>query len=402
MTRLSWLVLATDESSGQPLARRIEALPNCRVEAVTTEAEDLGEAVTESRPDALLAHLGDSPGLVLDAIEWLPEPRPALLACGPADDAQVVLRAMRLGAVEFLSKEPDGEDLRVAVERLARSGGRANSSSRPGAAPIVAVLGAKGGVGATLVASQLGLALQGMGRRTVLLDLVLPQGDVALHLDLEPAYGLVGAASEVADLDASVLQSLLCSHRSGLQMLPATQSAEEAELLRGSWVERTLELLRADFDWVVVDLGRNWGEGSIRALDLADQVLLLTECDLPSLVNAHRQLDLLERLGVAERRIHVIENRHGQRQALSARDARRYLGRSLEARLPDDPPAAMTTVNDGRTLAEVGGRSRLERGLKALARMAHGWAGQEVPGATRASWLKRLPGGFGRSDHGTA
>ena len=57
-------------------------------------------------------------------------------------------------------------------------------------------------------------------------------------------------------------------------------------------MERALALLGAEFDWVVVDLGRGWGEGSVRALDALTHLLLLTQAEVPCLVNARRQLDL--------------------------------------------------------------------------------------------------------------
>jgi pilus assembly protein CpaE len=257
-------------------------------------------------------------------------------------------------------------------------------------------------VGATLVASQLAVTLQELGERTALLDLALPQGDAALHLDLQPAYALVGAAREAVALDATFLRTLLSPHRSGVQLLAATERAEDAELLRAEPVERALALLRADFDWVVVDLGRSWSEGSVKALDLASQVILVMELDVPALANARRQLELLERLGVSGSRVHVVENRHGRAEALTGRDGRRFLGHPVELRLPDEPAAAGACVNEGRTLREAARNGRLHRAVGELAQAVHEWSGRKAALPERSGVLARVRLGLARRVYGAA
>ena len=398
MTRFAVLVFSPERERGDSLGRRIEAL-GARLQSVASDAAELRDGVLGSRPDALVADLGPSPDVALAALEALPEPRPALLVCGPTDDNHVVLRAMRLGAREFLVPEPDASALQAALERVLRKA--APSPGAPTQAPVIALLGAKGGVGTTFVACQLTVTLQALGGRTALFDLAAPPGDAALHLDLQPSYGLAGAARETEALDATFLRTLLCSHPSGAQMLAATQRAEDAELLRAASVERAIALLRADFDWVVIDLGRGWSEGSVRALDFASQVLLLTQADVPALANARSQLDLLERLGVAPERVHVVENRHGRAEAIPERDATRFLGRPIEVRLPDDPAAA-ASANEGRMLGETAAYGHLHRAVVGLARSAASWCGREERRPASKGLLERVRLGLWRKSYGAA
>jgi pilus assembly protein CpaE len=399
MEQLSFVIVSTRVEIGTAL----EQTGRARVKARVSWPDLLSDAVHRHRPDAILIDLVEDAQARLDEVEALSSPRPLMLATGPADDGRVVLRAMRLGAREFLSPDPDLDTLCASIEQLANG---AAPSERPvprdSEAAVIAVLGAKGGMGATLVACQLAVGLQDLGGRTALLDLALPQGDAALHLDLQPAYSLVGAAREAETLDATFLRTLLTPHRSGVQLLAATERAEEAELLRAEPVERALSLMSADFDWVVVDLGRSWSEGSVRALDLASQVILVTELDVPALANARRQLELLERLGVSARQVHVLENRHGRAEALTGRDGRRFLGRPVEVRLPDEPVAAGASVNEGRTVGEAERNGRLHRAVVELAQTVHEWSGREPVLPARSGVLARVRLGFARRINGAA
>ena len=105
---------------------------------------------------------------------------------------------------------PTEDDLRSAMMRVG-GGARAARRRRPRAHParVVAVMGAKGGVGSTVVACQLAASLRARGARTALVDLNLPLGDVALYFDVQPTYTLANIARESDRLDATYLRTLL-------------------------------------------------------------------------------------------------------------------------------------------------------------------------------------------------
>jgi pilus assembly protein CpaE len=399
MKRAAVVVLSARREWGLALARRIEGLGAVRLQALASDAGSLRDALETQRPAALVADLGQASDRMLAALEAVPEPRPLLFVCGPPDDARLVLRAMRLGAREYLGEDPDSDALRAAFAQLRETGAAPEPAAA--AAHVIAVLGAKGGVGTTFVASQLAVVLCAAAGKTALLDLAQPPGDAALHLDLKPGYGLARAACETATLDATFLRTLLCPHPSGVQFLAASERAEDAELLRPESLERAIALLRSDFDWLVLDLGRGWTEGCVSALDFVSHVLLVTQADVPALVNARRQLDLLERLGIASERVHVVENRQGRADAIPERDMKRFLGRAVEVRLPEDP-AAVLCANEGRTLSEAAPYGHAQRALVSLARSVAVWCGREERPPARTSLLERVRAGLSRRNDGAA
>jgi len=358
--------------------------------------------VREHAPDVLFADLGLAPHDTLDLLDRLPAPRPALVVCGPQDDSQLILRAMKQGAKEFFPPDPRRDAIRELVDRLVLESRPALPAGR--LAPVLAVMGAKGGVGATVVACQLAAALQAIGGRTVIVDLNYPLGDVALHFDVRPTYTLAHVVRQGDELDATYLRGLLQGHRSGVQILAAPERVEEAELVHGAHVERVISILRQEFAWVVLDVSRSWNEASVRALDLATEILLITSLDVPTLNHARQHLDLLRRLGHSDAKIHPIANRYSKRDAITDKEFATFLGRSPDLHLPNDYPSTVGSVNEGRPLGEVAPRSALHQAFVALAKSAHAWAGIEPQGASGdsenlAARMRRL---FKKVEHGTA
>jgi Flp pilus assembly CpaE family ATPase len=344
------------------------------VAAVVTRLERLAEAIATQRPDLLLADLEPEPERVLDALAALEE-RPPLLVTGPSDDAALILRALDLGAKQFLPGEPAQDDLERTLGRLVAD--PPDAPARP-LAPIVAVMGAKGGVGASFVACQLAVSLQSQGARTAVVDLNLPLGDVALYFDLRPRYTLAHVARDADRLDAAYLRGALAEHHSGVCVLASPARLDEAMLVKADHVDRVLRLLSQDFDYVVVDVSREWKETSIRALDAASQVLLVTLSEVATLSQARKHLELLRRLGRPEQAIHLVTNRDTAAGQLSDADYLGFLGRAPEARIPNDFASTLLSVNEGRPVGEVAPRGPLQQAYDALALQLAAWCGRTL------------------------
>jgi pilus assembly protein CpaE len=314
---------------------------------------------------------------VIDLLQAALPKRTPLFVSGPQDDSQTILRALKLGAREYFSMSPDAGEIAEAIDKLVLE----PSESRPaqGRAPILAVMGTKGGVGSTLVACQLAASLQRMSGPTAVVDLNCPLGDVALHLDLRPRYTLASILGQREDFDANYLQSVLERHGSGLKVLAAPEQVEESKLVNGHVVDRVLGLLREDLAWVVVDVARSWDEASVRALDLADEIVLVTTLDVASLDHTRKHVDLLQRIGHASDKIHLVANRQTGTDSVTSKDFEAFIGRRYELALPNDYKHSVEALNTGQTLAEVCPQAPLANAFDKLASASHQWCGLSVP-----------------------
>jgi pilus assembly protein CpaE len=400
VAQLTFVVFSDRPSCGSELAASLRATGHAEILEVISDPERFVETVQTQRPDAVFTDLGLDPEGMLDLIDELSAPRPLLFVCGPQEESTHILRAMRLGAREYFPPQPEEGAVRQAMDRLVLDSGVSPSHQQQ--APIVAVMGAKGGVGATFTACQLAATLQALGGRTVVVDLNLPLGDVALHFDVQPAYSLAHVAQETERLDATSLRTILQSHRSGVQILAAPTHVEEAELVGGADVDRVLTLLRSEFDWVVLDVSRSWNEASIRALDLADLILLVVLLDVPTLNHARQHLELLKRLGHSESKIRLVANRFSKDDSVTHRDFEQFLGKVPDARLPNDYPTTLVSVNQGKLVGEVAGRSGLHQAFVKLAKETYGWSGLPQPHDARGEGLRaRVRHFFGKGNNGT-
>jgi pilus assembly protein CpaE len=382
MTQLSFVV-ATEQSG---LVELLEQSGRAQVKGVVDETSDLLTAVARHRPEAVLVDLGREPHGVLGLIEQIPVPRPTLLVYGP-DDKDVILRAMRLGAREYITPGREAkDDLLVALERILRE--RGPEARKGPRAPLIAVMGAKGGVGTTFVACQLAAGLAHRGAKVAMIDGHLRLGDVALYFDLRPRYTITSLAT-AADLDAAYLQTVLASHRCGVQVLAAPERPEEADVISSGHLEHALAILRTENDWVVVDTPREFDERSVHLLDQASSILVVTTCDVPALNHTRLQLDLLQRLGHSPHRVHVVVNRMDKNAPVQGKEIADFLDRKWDARLPNDYPSASACVNEGRPLWELAPKSALRDAMDSLTAATHGWCDRPLPeeGGTQSKSL---------------
>ena len=385
MTELRIAIFSELKEFADEIRNRLSAVPGAQVMVIVDDPEDLNEIIKSESPDVLYADLGHAPHVVLDLIEAIDAPLPDLLVSGCQDDSQVILRSMQIGAREFLPQAPNEDDFKRAIDRLLR--GREAEPRPEKSASVISVMGAKGGVGATCVASQLAASLQEKGGRTVIVDLNFPLGDVALHFDIEPSYTLADIAREGESLDGTYLRSILQVHQSGVQILAAPPRIEDSELIQGEHVSRLLEILRAQFDFVVLDVSRNWNDASVRALDLADQILVVTSLDVPTLHHARKHMELLRRLGHPTEKIHAVVNRHSASDTVTDKDLTRFLGRPKSAAIPNDYANTVESVNQGKPLGEVAPRAALTEAFRNLADQVHVWCGLTASPSTRAPKL---------------
>lgn len=373
--QLSFAIYADRDEVRRELHDRVGETGEAEVVASLKEPRELREAVTNQRPDVLLIDLGEQADGLLDRLESLPTPRPVLLFVGPGEDTQLILRSMRLGAREFFPSElPEGA-LKAVIHRLRIESAPTASIQRN--APVVAVMGAKGGVGATVLACQLAAALQKGGARTAVMDLNLPLGDIALYLDVHPQYTFGDLAAETDLFDATYLHTVLQRHPSGLQVLASPERAEDAEIINAHHMERALAFLRADFDWVVCDLSRKWDEVALRALDLADLIYLVTVKDVPTLSHARQCLGLLERLGIARDKVKLVANRDSRSDTITEKDYAGFLGRGPDIRIPNDYGAVSSILNHGTTVPERASARVLREAFARLVVQTHEWCGIE-------------------------
>ncbi|MDH4607276.1 AAA family ATPase [Pseudomonas sp. BN102] len=340
----------------------------------------------EQMPDFLLLRVSHLWREELAALLQRPaSERPPLLICGPLNEREGVRLAMQAGARDFLP-EPVAEDELVAAlgRMLTESRGGTGGGSK-----LIAVMNAKGGSGATLLACNLAQQLSARGGTTLLLDLDLQFGSVAHYLDVQTAHSHLDVLQQVDELDSVALRGF-CSHFSSTLHVLGGRSSELclSQDIRLEQLEALLRLARSTYDWVVVDLPRQIDHLTGITLEQADRVYIVVQQSLSHLKDATRLARILrDDLGVQGSRLQVVVNRYNKASPVSLKDIAEALRCEVLQKLPNDYSVVTESQNTGVPLELHAPRAPVTLAMRELS--------QELLGAEEAGegLLKRT---FGR------
>ena len=308
--------------------------------------------VTGIIPDVVILDLGRDPAPYFALATYLRKLQPTvhLIACSLVfpPDQYLLMDAMRSGVQEFIAKPILPEALRDILNRYSEGHPQKRASEK-----LIVLMGAKGGVGTTTVAVNLGAQLCTFAKkRTVLLDFAQPLGNAHLLLDLHPRFGIRDALDNLERLDSHFFSGLLTPHKSNLQLLGGALHPEEWQNIPVAPLERVVNVAQSEFDTVLMDLGNQFSSDWSAILQAARMVLLVTETNVPALWTLDRRMQALAGIGVNPERMRVIVNRwhKGDEETLKAiQNENKY---SVLAHLPNDYRKASTAFNLGVPLME--------------------------------------------------
>jgi pilus assembly protein CpaE len=233
---------------------------------------------------------------------------------------------------------------------------------------IITVFTAKGGVGKTMLAINIGVVLAQRGTNQVcVVDLDLASGDVAISLLLDPVRSLADAGAMTGHIDTTGAASLLTPYRPGLEMLLAPATPGDAEKIPPSLVGELLAVLRTMFDYVVVDTPPHLSEHVLTALDASAHHVLLTTPDVPALKNLRVVLDVLDMLSYPAEIRSVVLNRAEAKLRLTQEDVERVIRAPVAAQIPANRAVQIST-NKGVPITLANPRNPVSKAITAFVR----------------------------------
>lgn len=226
----------------------------------------------------------------------------------------------------------------------------------PRACDLTVVFSCRGGSGATTIAVNTAALVARAGRSVCVLDLDLQLGDVCTALDLQPQTSLSSVAREAHTLDAVSLRRRLAQHGSGVCALSQAGHVDDLDPQLPARMPSLLATLRANFDHVVVDGVRDFGDLSLAAIEVATRIVLVVTQDVASVRRAARVLGLLGSLGIDDARVSLVINRAVRRSAIDDAAIERALAKPIAAHVREDARVG-ESLDAGALLVDVA-RSR--------------------------------------------
>jgi pilus assembly protein CpaE len=381
------MTVALDVKS-QPVVRDLTAVIS------ETEGFQLKNLNGSGPYDVLILEIGDDPEKDFSLIRSIQAAgtAKALFLTSSRLEPEVLIRALRTGAKEFLPQPIQKEDLTRALLKYQEH--RLNEVPATGKhrqGRIIHVMGGKGGVGTTTVAVNLSTSLAEANptQSVALIDMNLLFGEIPIFLDLQSDFDWGEVVKDVGRVDTTFLKSILVKHASGIFVLPSPIALGGVNVATPEVIEKLLEVMRESFDFIVIDGGQSLDDISLKILEMSDSLLMVAILSLPCLTNVKRLLWTFERLGYPRKEgIRVVINRYHKNSLISLGEAEKSLGQKVFWQIPNDFQTTMSAINQGKMLSSVDRASEVCRNFRSLA--SSFTDGEEQGTKKKAFWRKIL------------
>ena len=352
---------------------------------------------TQTAPNLMIVDVDDAedPVQALYALGEFCPPEMSVIAVGQSSEINLYRDLVELGVTDYLPKPITVPMLERALKRNKRGHG----GDEPSKAQVITLMGARGGVGTTTVAAGLAWCLAHLHHRSVaVVDLDLHFGNLALSLDLVPGPGLREALEYPARMDARLLGSALLHESPQLSVLAAEEPLVDLPQVSAGGADALVTVLRADCDYIIVDLPRHLEEIVRRTITVGTTIGVVTDLSLAAARDTLRLVEFNRVLSPTAKHM-VIANQVGapHRGEVGRAEFERVVGLKLDCAIPFESQAALTTSSMGTALPAALRNSKAAAELAALAEQICGVQAPKTRSRLPKKLLPGVPSWFKRS-----
>ncbi len=316
---------------------------------------------------------------------FISEPGIVCIALADNPDGLIWRRLVTVGARDIVNRPLNYDELLqsirsvVGLERNRQANTRTSLPSDPvqaGQGKFVVVISPKGGVGTTVVSTNLAILLrQYSSGRVALTDFGLQFGHIGTHLNIWSRHTLQELCARSDDIDETLLSGVMQQHDSGIHVLLAPNSPEVAGEITSEQLSRILDALLQSYSYVVADTWCVLDEITMALLSRADEVLVVATPEVPSLKNIKFFLDYLKQNEMTTGRVSIVLNRFPSVDGVSLEDVQQHLHHPVSANIPSAGQLVTYSVNRGVPIVVSHAQSWVADSLRKLAAYV---AGEQV------------------------
>ena len=360
------LVLLAEQADASLVEQALQGEPSLEVIGYAEYLEDWRAFLEQPSDVVLVASYGHDEGVtaMLDhAVKHRPD-RPVVVM-SEASPNGFLRQAFEAGADDVITLPQSPEQVAFMLEKvIARRKGLAVPGKAT--APLVAVLGPKGGTGKTLVAANLAVALAQRDANVVLIDLDLQFGDIGLALGLSPERTMYDLMKAGPPFDHDKLDRHLIRHSSGVKVLIAPTRPDQASAVSIEFLRDIYASLRTMCDAVIVDTPPGFTPEVIATIDASSAVCMVGMLDSLSLKNTKLGLETLDLMGYETDHVSLVLNRADSRVGITPDDVSTIVGRAPDISVPSDREIPRS-VNEGTPIVAARQNSGAAKAFRALA-----------------------------------
>lgn len=276
-----------------------------------------------------------------------------------------IIKALRLGAKEFLPKPVLREDL-VRVLSMLASIYPENEVSQ---SKIITVYSNKGGIGKTTIAVNLAAELAKVTKdKVALVDLNLQLGDISTFLNLNPPFDVNYVIRRLIDKEENILIKGFEKYKDlSLYVLSDPSYIEQSESITTQQITTLFSALKKVFPYIVVDMSSSIDSISLKILDSSDWIMFTTIVNIPAIRNAQRCLNLFRSRKYPSNKVKIVINRYMENDEIKIEDIENTLGESVYWKIPNNYFTIMEAINKGVSISEVNAESNIGNSFRDFA-----------------------------------
>lgn len=312
-------------------------------------------------------------------------PKISVIIISISDEISYIKDSMLAGAKEFLVKPLLPEEINSCIRKVAelnRQRLRAFNGETEVFVPekmtiglnnkVVCVYGTKGGVGKSVICTNLAVEMARRYKNKVsLIDLDLQFGDTCILMDLNPRKTVSELMQEGELIDETLLEDYMYE-RNGVHVLAPPNKPELSELVTPDGVQGILSVCRDIYTYTFVDTPSFIDETTLTALEMADAIMLVISLDLPTIKNVKKGLDVLKALKLLPK-TRLILNRSSGVAGIEAMDVEKILDMKIKGEVPSDGKLVISSVNKGIPFVKLNPKAPITKSLTEIINMLENW-----------------------------
>lgn len=353
---------------------------------VVGKASNGREAVTMAKqyqPDVILMDINmpDMDGIAATEAVLSQVPTTQVIMMSVQGEQDYLRRSMLAGAREFLIKPISAEELYNAIRHVNRlrttdrryvsagvQAGGGDAEAAGGQGQVIAVFSPKGGVGTSVIAANLAVALrQTTNKKVALIDGNLGMGDIGVIMNLKSPKTIVDLSNRIAELDRELLNDVMVAHTTQVKVLLAPPNPQTGELVTSDHLRAIVDIARREFDYVVIDTQSSFQDKALALLDAADRIIVLMTLEMTCIKNITQFLEVAGLLEYPPEKITLVLNKADNRMRLPVKVVEDTIRHKITMQLANAGIEMALAINEGVPLVVDKRASQTSKDIFALA-----------------------------------
>lgn len=359
-------ILDNNDNSREILKSYLEEL-DCEFEIKTFKDYEIGiEEIKKSEiAPIIFVDISDNQKQTSEILDTIKLFTQKIIITSTDYSTNTIVKAMRMGAKEFLPKPIIKEDLKHSIMIFNRQ----ESLEDESASKIITVYSNKGGIGKTTIATNLAVEFAKTTRdKVALIDLNLQLGDISTFLNLTPSFDVAYVIKNLIDKkEDTLIKAFEKFKNTSLYILSDPNYIEQSESITPQQIEDLFKALKKVFPYIIVDMSSNIDPNSLKILDKSDLILFTTIVNIPAIRNAQRCLNLFDSRRYPKGKVKVIINRYMENDEIKIEDIEIALGERIYWKIPNNYFSIMESINKGIPVGEVNSNSNIANSFRDFA-----------------------------------